>query len=613
MGTGSRRACRRSVSVLVALAVATVGCVGPDPLLAGVSARTPAAATCGAASNSCVLPYPSDAWLVPDAGTATGQRLQVPPGSVDPSVLAQLGPRDEAAEAIVGADGFSPLTPVVLQLPPALGDRSVPADGGDVAAMWDLTTGQRIPVRAEVSERLADERGARNIVLIWPRTHLPYGHRIFAGLRGVIAADGAPATPAPSMATATDAVRRAAAQVAPNVPWESWLSATTFTVRSQASITADVDRMAGIVRADDHPVRNIEVRPSFIGGAAVVSGQVRTTDFRESDGVIPRGGTAVGRQQWIDFMAVLPDRPATPAGAPVVMYGHGITVMKETMLVVAAQNAAHGFATIGIDDPNHGSRIGEGGHIVDLAFPALLGRVESLLLQAELDHLSLLRAIQTQLGALDVLPRNWAAGTGGDGVPDLDTTHVLYEGTSLGGVLGATFLGLAPEVEGAFLQVPGGGIIDILWHSVIWEMFKGIVPVGAPYGESHVLTFFAQHLLDRADNTFYLDRIRERGTPIFLSYAIDDGIVPNVTTERMLNLLGLPRVGPQAGPVWAPLSPPAAASMPADGRGYGQVPTGQLYGNLLKPLLSHVEFLNPISVDSLDRWLVDRRAALTPG
>lgn len=340
-----------------------------------------------------------------------------------------------------------------------------------------------------------------------------------------------------------------------------------------------------------------------------MSGQVRITDFRDAYGVISRDGSATGHEAWVDFMAVLPEASAAPGGAPVVIYGHGITVMKESMLVVAGQNATKGYATIGIDVPNHGSRINEGGHIIDLAYPALLGRVESLLLQGELDQLSLLSAIEQHLGSLDVLPRDWVAGTGGDGVADLDTSRILYEGTSLGGVLGATFLALAPEVDGAFLQVPGSGIMDTLFHSLVWEMFRGIVPTGAPMGETHVLTFFAQSLLDRSDNTYYLDRIRRRGTPIYLSYAVDDGIVPNAGTERMIDLLGLPMVGPQVGPIRPGVADGAAPTMPADGRGFGQVPTGELYGNLLKPFLTHLEFMNPISVAALDTWLDGRSRA----
>ena len=613
--TSPVRRSRERVALVAALSVAALAaCVGPDPLFAGgVPAQRSAPTTaCGAPSFSCALPFPSDRWQIADPSTTTGVRLQIPPNSIAPEVLAQLGPRDEAQEALIGADGFSPLTPVVFQLPDSLAASAVPADGGEVVQVFDVTTGQRVPVRVEVSSYLADERGAHNIVLAWPRTMFAYGHRFFAGVRrGVIAADGAPAAASGSMATASEATRAAASAVNSAVPWSDYLSATSFAVRSEQSIVGDVDRLAALVRAADHPLRNITVQPPLIGGAASVTGQVRLTDFRDPNGVISRDGSAVGHDLWVDFLAVLPDHSATAAGAPVVMYGHGITVNKETMLVVAGQNAAKGLATIGIDVPNHGSRVNEGGYIIDLAYPALLGRVESLLLQGELDQLSLLMAIKRHLGDLDVLPHNWATGTGGDGLADLDTSHVLYEGTSLGGVLGATFLALAPEVEGAFLQVPGSGIMDTLFHSLVWEMFKGIVPVGAPYGETHVLTFFAQSLLDRSDNTFYLDRLRQRRLPIYLSYAVDDGIVPNSSTERMISLLDLPMVGAKVGPLPAALGTAPLASMPADGRAFGQVPTGDLYGNILKPFLTHLEFMNPISVAALDAWLTGRTAALT--
>jgi len=607
--------CRRVslASAVALLAASLAACVGPDPLgaLSSQRAAPSAAPACGAPSFSCNLPFPSDRWEIPDPATATGIHLEIPPNSIDRTVLDQLGPRDMAAEALIGADGFSPVSPVVFQLPEPLGERSVPADGGDVVSVVDLTTGRPVPVRAEVSTRFGtDERGAHNIVLVWPAVKFDYGHRIFAALRrGVTTVDGAPASASPSLAQASAATRAAANRARPDVAWSDYLTVTTFTVRSEASIVADVDRMAAIVRADDHPVRNVEVRRSLIGGAAAVSGQVRVTDFRDAQGVISRDGSAVGHETWTDFLAVLPERSETQGRAPVVLYGHGITINKESMLVVAGQNAAKGYATIGIDVPNHGSRTGDGGYIVDLAYPALLGRVESLLLQGELDQLSLLLAIEGHLGTLDVLPRTWGADDGGDGVADLDTTHVLYEGTSLGGVLGATFIGLAPEIDGAFLQVPGSGVMDILSHSLVWEMFRGIVPTGAPLGETHVLTYFAQGLLDRADNTYYLDRIRRAGTPIYVSYAVDDGIVPNPSTDRMLTLLGLPLVGSQVGPVPAWVTTSRVGSMPADGRGFGQVPTGELYGNLLKPFLSHLEFMNPISVTALDEWLDGRSAA----
>ena len=81
----------------------------------------------------------------------------------------------------------------------------------------------------------------------------------------------------------------------------------------------------------------------------------------------------------------------------------------------------------------------------------------------------------------------------------------------------------------------------------------------------------------------------------------------------MISLLDLPLVGRQAGPIPSWLASSRSSTMPTDGRGYGQVPTGELYGNILKPFLTHLEFMNPISVSALDAWLDGRTAALLRG
>lgn len=587
-----------------------VGCSTPGLIAGGTAAVAAPAADCGLPSNSCNLPFPSDSWLVPDASTATGFRMSIPRDAVARSLTDQLGPRDQMVEAETGADGFSPLTPIAFQLPDALDPRHVPVDGGEVVVVWDADTGQRVPVRVEVSDLGVDERGARNVVVAWPRSRFAYGHRIVGVVRrGLLNAAGQPASASPSLERASSATREAVARLDAGVAWSDHLSATSFVTRSEGSITADVDRMASWVRADDHPIRNVAVQPSLIGGAAAVTGQLRATDFRASDGVITRDGSSMPNHKWLDFLLVLPERPATAAGAPVAIYGHGVTVFKESMLVVAGQNAAKGVATIGIDLPNHGSQAGNGGHILDLAHPWTLGRIESSMLQGELDQLSLLRAIEQHMGSIDVTPRDWAAGTGGDGLADLDTSNIVYQGTSLGGLLGAGFVGLAPEVDAAYLQVPGSGFVDLLTHSLVWQIFKPIVPWGAEVGELHVLTYFAQTLLDRADNTYYLDRIRDRGTPVFVTYAVNDGVVGNQTTERMVGTLGLRMVGEQYGPIAGWVGAQPGGSMAADGRGFRQVPTDGLDGNFAKPLLTHVEFMHPISIRTLDEWL-DKRVAL---
>jgi hypothetical protein len=147
---------------------------------------------------------------------------------------------------------------------------------------------------------------------------------------------------------------------------------------------------------------------------------------------------------WEQFLMVLPRTPAGPDGAPVEIYGHGLTVSKETMFLVAGANADRGIATIGIDVPNHGDRRDEGGYLLDIATPRGFGRLASIPAEAISDNVGLIEAVRTSLAGTDLAP--WRPdGTHGDGVADLDPSRLLYSGTSMGGVLGANSTGLFPS------------------------------------------------------------------------------------------------------------------------------------------------------------------------
>jgi hypothetical protein len=266
------------------------------------------------------------------------------------------------------------------------------------------------------------------------------------------------------------------------------------------------------------------------------------------------------------------------------------------------------LATVGVDVPDHGSRQADGGYILSLTSPQKLGRLVSIPLQGELDNLSLLMAVREHFGSVDAMPYRWWNGTWGDGVPDLDGSHVLYEGTSMGSVLGAEFTALAPELDGAFLQVGGSGIMDTLYHSILWPVFAGVEPNGVAAGDAEALVGAVTMLLDRGDNTYVLDRIRAAGTPFWLDYAAHDGVVPNTSSNRMTTLLNLPFVGTAWAPVPSSLS--RVATMPADGTGATQIPTGYLAGNNAAALLAHVSFVDPKPTADLNSWLSGRVAAM---
>lgn len=611
IGTATRAAVAGTLLALLAGACSVVPRPLPDRDGGGNGGTPSIAAPCAeAAMRSCALPYPSDEFTVADPSRATGRRVEMPAGVVSASARAQLGPGAGVADAFGGADGFSAVGPVVFELDRSADPDSLPRDGGDVLAVFDLTTGERVPIRAEFSLDAIRQGAPLTIVQAWPRARWEFGHTYVARLTDDVRTLVGRPLPAPGMADPGAFLRSVRADLA-RVEGDRWgelLAATRFTVRSRADGGGDLERMAAVARTQAHRVRNLEVvAPALVPGAgAVVSGQVELSDFRDEHGVAePEHGPT---PNWERFLLVLPARPAGPEGAPVVVYGHGLTVAKETMLAVAGVNAAAGMATIGIDVPNHGDRQqGEGGYLLDLTKPSLLGRLASMPLQGVVDHVSLVQAVVTSLADLDASP--WRPdGRHGDGLADLDTSRLFYEGTSMGGVLGIGATALLPELQGAFVQVPGTGIADIIFHSLLWPLFSGVVPSGTTAGDAAALEAAATMLMDRADHVYQLDALRDAGPPVFVQYGVDDGVVPNVNTDRLLHLLDLPLIGPELRTPTLPVRRLATDAVPADGRGAVQV-WATTASPELRSIMAHVSFTEPRALEVLADWVSNRLVA----
>ncbi len=566
------------------------------------------------AVRSCALPYPSDEFSVADPATATGRRLAVPvQGLVPDAALRQLGPGAGLADAFGGAqegvkDGYSALSPVIFEVDQSIRSTAIPEDGGDVVEVFDTVTGDPVPIRVEMPFDAAMRGAPRTVVMAWPRLKWEHGRTYVARIARV---PGEVVTPSPAQGMEwstpwVDGLRRALAQV-DDRDWSELLSATQFTVGSRDNAIGGLEHMAEVAAAEDHPVRHLVSHPPVLvaGTSAMISGEVAISDFRDEHGVVWPWRTP--QRRWVPFLLTVPERPAADTGAPVAIYGHGLVINKESMLLVAAMNARKGVATLGIDVPNHGWRSREGGYLLELATPRRLGRLADMPLQGIVDHVSLVGALQHHLTSLDMAPWN-PLGPPGDGAADLDPSVLLYEGTSMGAVLGAAEVALIPEIDAAYLQVPGAGVADIIMHSLLWVVFSSVVPRGAAAGDAAALMGAATMLLDPTDSTYLLEGLAASKRPVFVQLGVGDAIVPTPTSERFVRLLGIPRVGPALSDIAAPQ---AGDAIPADGRGFVEVwstnsnPTTQGF-------MAHVSFIEARSERFLSAWL-DQRLAVELG
>jgi hypothetical protein len=400
------------------------------------------------------------------------------------------------------------------------------------------------------------------------------------------------------------------------------VSITDFTVRTERNVTAPTVAMMAIAGSQEHPVRNIQTSFSFLYGGNVryvVNGQLLVTDFRRVNGEVDYDPGYQGTPRWVDFVLALPSN-APPSGAPVVVYGHGIGISKETMLILSDVNAQHGVATLAIDQPNHGARADtDGGAVFDLTKPAQAARLFGMVSQSSLDQASIYKAVTTSLAALDTAPPVLSGTSQPDGRPDLDPTKVFYEGTSLGGVLGSVGVSLLPEYKGAAFQVSGSGITNDLADTVFWQHgfnatdtgFRGVIPSNATAGEAAFLVAATQHVLDPGDAVNYVDRLHTNRTPTLVPYALDDGTVNNRTTEAFAELAQLPIVGKTLRPL--PFLP---ATTDVPGSGIEQLPSGSLelldaIGlKSLNDLLIHAGGVVEPSQSLIGAWLQDRLDAI---
>ncbi len=221
------------------------------------------------------------------------------------------------------------------------------------------------------------------------------------------------------------------------------------------------------------------------------------------------------------------NRPKPAAGWPVVIYQHGITRDRTDMFAVAGTLASQGFAVIAIDAPLHGitssanplnagnpAFAGLGAHertfnldltnnttgasgpdgVVDpsgsyfINLPSLLTSRDNIR-QAVADLLVLARAIPSA--------RYTSSGT------DFDGARISFVGQSLGGIIGTVFMGIQPDTRVALLNVPGGGIANLLEASPTFgpRIRAGLAPLGLTPGTPNYAAFFgaAQTVIDSAD------------------------------------------------------------------------------------------------------------------
>ncbi|MBM4396575.1 MAG: hypothetical protein FJ087_12915 [Deltaproteobacteria bacterium] len=525
-------------------------------------------------SSPVETPFPYDRYAGPDGHLRLDEdRFS---SAMLPMVYTEKGYRD----AFAGARRFATYGPVAFLASVAVDPASLPANGEASLAEDASIRLHRVGADGKPGDRVAfrslthDYEDGPHLVSLYPMRALETDTRHFVAITDRLrAADGTPLGMSAGFARLMGraAVDPGSPAAAAYVAERARISPLVEALPEPGRVIAAVDFTTGSVLAETdrvfEPLRkgakqatipydldlDDDGRPDAVAGAGF-------DDCKDASGATAYGIEGAFRP--LTYTAPNPDRhfhatadgfevfPSptvsfwlmVPAGAgpfPVVVLGHGIGASHSQHCRLAREMAAAGLATLRFDWPRHGPR--GTGSMDFLTIPDPLGVLANFR-QAAVDLGSAVLAIEAMAAGLDAAPLGAP-----DGKPDLDGGRIGYVGHSLGGIIGMLYLPFSDRVKVAVINEASVG----LFHLVDVYLFK-MINIFGPMGYVHA----APHLLWGGDGASFARHVIEEPFPwsgggrnVLAQELIGDQTIPNVATEALARLVGLPMVEPVAVPV----------------------------------------------------------------
>ncbi len=557
----------------------------------------PLLTTPDAAAESAALasPFPSDIYTV-EADTPTGLRNATPRQGLlmEPSVN--------------NGDGWAPHGPIRVEFNVEVDVESLPqtvtasTEADASLQLVALDTLKRVPFRIKHGQGVEPTR-----VYLVPFTPLreetTYAIVVQKGIRpstggnctsasptfaSVLAGDDA-GIPAHAAASIRESVTRLTGDKENGIQRSRLLLVAPYTTQS---ITRGLFERRAQVTASPIDPYGIEVFPALVTGgefnpvlkarfpslpsglqfgvhakldnvAYVVLGNFDATDYQKND----KWSSAPQGTESLEFLLALPKLDAveepyrsalgSPARFPLVVFGHGLTACKETLLGVANTFARYGLAVGGIDVIEHGTRItdpfdscgsgiSEGMRFIRFADVEI---ARDNFRQTVLDEIQFVHMLAS-LPERDFLE---SLGTVTESTGRLKLDEIGYIGQSLGGILGTLLTTVEPRITASVLNVPGGGLTDfaVLADENAYSpldlafpdglLFESMAGLQAVLGPADPL-YYAPYATGLTPPTF----AEQRPKNVLVQQGMEDGIVPNYLTENLGRALGAVQIEPVA-------------------------------------------------------------------
>jgi len=558
----------------------------------------------------CAFPWPSDRFLIEDAETATGYRLdytdEVIPDGVEEFDLTPLQ----------RLDGFSPASQIMtlFPTPPDLSaaasylDIQRSLDPGSPTVLLDMETGELVAHWAELDLRAqsADE----TVVYLRLASRLEEDRSYAVALRDLPDADGNLLEASAAFAALRDGVptdseeiegRRDrfeevfAALQAAGVDRAGLQQAWSFHTASGESIRGEMlhIRADALQRLGDDGIGcTVTSVEDDYGDDGLTYRRVRGTYTVPSYVDNPEPPTAFVRgpddlpqyvaDYEVPFTAIIP-QSLVDGGAhtgPLVTFGHGLLGTGEgTISMSQIRDIAHRTETVLVatdwagmaseDVPTVGLALADPNNFVFMA---------ERLQQGMVNQIALTRTFSGVCSDLEEFQH--------DGVGLLDTDQLYYVGVSQGGIYGGTLMTLSPDIDRGVLLVNGVVFPFMMERSIDYSPYYPLLEVAWPDRlDQALLVPVAQHLWDASEPSGYLPHLADGldgiGPKEVLSIgAVNDAQVPNLSTDQAMRMVDVPVIEGSALEPWGftvETAPVQGSALVYVDMGDRPVPEGNLY------------------------------------
>ena len=530
------------------------------------------------------FPFPSDFFLVKDAKTVTGYRVNMPT-----AVMPKLVP----ASLLNSADGFSRIPSILAYLTGGIDPKSLPSPTdhaltvSDKSPVWLVKekTWEKVPILIEIdmmaevdTERSlivrplkALEESAGYVVIVRDKLKDLKGapHKANAAmsalLSGAKTSDPAVEKQREDFKLVTQALQ-ALKQDSKGVAL-AW----SFHTRSEKQTTATLLGMQDAMMTAKLGAATLTSDKVETGGNKnrQVVGTFQAPNFVGTDGKIKldsAGKPVVQGTRKVSFGLTIP--PSVTAKRPVILYGHGffgdwIQGTRGSWNDIAAK---YGYVTALTNMGFHDGLMG----LSAAAFSGDMGKFEEIVaevMQSLANVTALGRLVQT-----DLLTRVVGKDSAGAPVTLMDTSRMYYHGISNGGTFGYVVAATSPLVTRASIIVGGGGLIHFLQRAVQWWQFHPLIKIIYPSAfDQQLLMSMVQLVVDPVDSMNYAPRLitnrfnGRKPLKAALHMAVNDSQVNNLLTEWVARSADIPVITPSAKKIYGlkTITAPSPGGAPA--------------------------------------------------